>query len=131
MEEGHEQTSAPPCVQEPWRGVAVSKTDVEVRRAAELVAEGEAVLLDVREQDEWHAGHAPQALHIPMSELGERFGELPSDRPLLAVCRSGNRSGQVAGALRRAGYRVDNVAGGMQAWKDAGLPLEPNDGHVV
>jgi rhodanese-related sulfurtransferase len=109
----------------------MSTTDLEVRQAAELVERGEAVLLDVREHDEWLAGHAPQALHVPMNELRARLAELPLDRPLLTVCRTGGRSDQVAGALRRAGYQVENIAGGMQAWQRAGLPLEPGDGRVA
>lgn len=105
--------------------------EVDVREAARRVERGEAVLLDVREQQEWQVGHAPAARHLPMSELGERLAELPRDRPLLAICRSGNRSGQVAAALGGMGYEIENVAGGMRAWVRARLPLEPPDGEIA
>lgn len=104
---------------------------VDVREAARRVELGSAVLLDVRESDEWDAGHAPAARHLPMSELAGRLDEVPRDRPLLAVCRSGSRSDRVAAALSRAGYEAENVDGGMRAWVAAGLPLEPHDGRIA
>jgi len=104
---------------------------IDVKEAAALVERGEAVLLDVRERDEWLAGHAPQATHIPMSELGERLTELPDEQRLLALCRSGNRSGQVTAALQERGYRITNVCGGMKSWVKVGLPLEPPTGTIA
>ncbi len=84
----------------------------------------DTVMVDVREQDEWDAGHAPQALHIPMGDLPTRVGELPeSDEPLAIVCRSGNRSGRVVAWLSQNGVDSVNVAGGMQAWGAAGKPM--------
>jgi rhodanese-related sulfurtransferase len=80
--------------------------------------------IDVREADEWAAGHAPTALHIPMSELSARIGELPADEdPLYVVCRSGGRSARVVAYLAGQGYPAVNVDGGMQAWAQAGLPV--------
>jgi rhodanese-related sulfurtransferase len=91
-----------------------------------------ALLLDVREQDEWDAGHAPGSLHIPLSELQERFTELPEADATLVICRSGQRSDVVAHALARIGRPgCANVAGGLQAWVAAGLPLEPAGGRVL
>jgi rhodanese-related sulfurtransferase len=87
-----------------------------------------AVLLDVREPDEWMAGHAPEATWIPMRELAGRQAELPSDRPIVVVCRSGERSGRVALALQRAGYDAANLTGGLLAWAHAGLPVVTDDG---
>jgi rhodanese-related sulfurtransferase len=85
----------------------------------------EARPLDVREADEWAAGHAPTADHIPMSELTERLADVPKDRdPLYVICRSGGRSARVAGFLIQQGYPAVNVDGGMQAWAAAGLPME-------
>ncbi len=92
---------------------------------------GGALALDVREHDEWQAGHIAGALHVPMGELGARQAEIPTDRLLIAVCRSGNRSAAVTDALLRAGYRAENLAGGMQAWLAAGLPIEPADGWIA
>lgn len=64
----------------------------------------------------------PGALHIPMGQLGSRLGDLDKDRPIIVVCRSGNRSAVVADALNQAGYTADTMAGGMTAWQRAGLP---------
>jgi len=82
------------------------------------VPEG-AYLLDVREDDEWRAGHAPGAVHIPLRTLGERAGEVPKDQRVYVVCRVGGRSAQATMALNQAGWDAVNVAGGMQAWQHA------------
>lgn len=73
-------------------------------------------LLDVREQDEWEAGHIEGAKHIPLGELGLRMGELPGDKELILVCRSGNRSGLACEYMESLGYDVTNMTGGMLAW---------------
>jgi rhodanese-related sulfurtransferase len=84
----------------------------------------DAVMLDVREQDEWDAGHAPGAVHIPLSDLPSRLGDLPDDTETLAVvCRSGGRSNRAAAWLAQQGFDVANVDGGMRAWQGAGKPL--------
>ena len=80
----------------------------------------DAPMLDVREADEWDAGHAPTAQHLPMSELVARIDELPDDDPLYVVCRSGNRSARVVAYLAAQGYPAVNVDGGMQAWSAQG-----------
>ncbi|PWI41182.1 rhodanese-like domain-containing protein [Streptomyces sp. ICBB 8177] len=80
-------------------------------------------LLDVRENDEWSVGHAPEAVHIPMSELVARIAELPADRTIHVVCRVGGRSAQVAQYLIAQGVDAVNVDGGMLAWHAAGRPL--------
>lgn len=96
--------------------------DVTVTEALALIADG-ALLLDVREQDEWDAGHAPGATLLPMSELNARAGELPQDRQIVCVCHLGGRSAMVTQALNRAGWQVVNLLGGMQAWQQAGHPV--------
>jgi rhodanese-related sulfurtransferase len=84
----------------------------------------DAVMLDVREQDEWDAGHAPGAVHIPLSDLPSRLSDLPDDTETLAVvCRSGGRSNRAAAWLAQQGFDVANVDGGMRAWQGAGKPL--------
>lgn len=91
-------------------------------------------LLDVREPAEWQAGHVDGATHIPMGQLGARQDELPTERPILCICRSGNRSGTVTGALQRAGYDAENLDGGLLAWVEAKLPLvteQGDDGTVI
>jgi rhodanese-related sulfurtransferase len=90
-------------------------------------------LLDVREDDEWQAGHAAGALHIPMSEFVARYGELteaaPQDGRVSVVCRVGGRSAQVTQYLLQQGIDAVNVAGGMQAWEAAGRPVVDDNGQ--
>ncbi|GLZ41250.1 rhodanese-like domain-containing protein [Actinokineospora sp. NBRC 105648] len=88
----------------------------------------EVVLLDVREQDEWDAGHAPDAVHIPMGELSARLGELPDDAPVYVICRSGGRSARVTQYLTVNGWDASNVEGGMQSWAAAGHPVVTDSG---
>jgi rhodanese-related sulfurtransferase len=85
------------------------------------------VLLDVREDDEWEAGHAPGAVHLALSRLHP--DRLPAADTYLVICRSGNRSGRVAAALANAGLDARNVAGGMNAWAADGLPVVRSDGR--
>jgi rhodanese-related sulfurtransferase len=82
----------------------------------------------VREPDEVAQGRAPEALLIPLGSLGERLAEIPEDRTVLVVCRTGARSAVAAQALTSAGYQALNLAGGMEAWRDAGLPVVRADG---
>lgn len=99
---------------------------MDVQGAHRAAQDERALLLDVREHEEWSHGRAPGAVHVPMSEL--RSDSVPRDRPVLVVCRMGGRSAAVADALDRLGYDVANVAGGMQAWAAAGLPVVADDG---
>jgi rhodanese-related sulfurtransferase len=85
-------------------------------------------LLDVREHDEWRAGHAPDAVHIPLSELDQRAGEVPNDRHVYVICRSGVRSAQAVAAFNHAGWTTSNVEGGMHAWQAAGRPMASESG---
>ena len=82
-----------------------------------------AILVDVREPDEWAAGHAQDVRHIPLAQLGQRQRELPADRPIITVCRSGARSARAATLLAERGGEVSNLRGGMRAWAAAGLPV--------
>ncbi|MCC6435113.1 MAG: rhodanese-like domain-containing protein [Acidimicrobiales bacterium] len=101
--------------------------DVSVDRAAALHASG-VVLLDVREADEWHAGHAPKAVHLPLSRVGGQVAHLRKASHVLVICRAGGRSRQAAELLAAAGVRATNVLGGMQAWGQAGHPMTSSDG---
>lgn len=90
------------------------------------VPEGLAVL-DVREQEEWDAGHVPGATHIPLGELPARIDDLP-EQDLLVVCRSGGRSARATAWLNHSGFEARNLDGGMKDWETAGLPLTTDDG---
>ena len=92
-----------------------TRSGLDARETAALVERGDGVVLDVRERIEWTAGHIPGALHMPLDELGARTVELPGERMIVAVCRSGNRSRWAVRDLRRAGFEVENLRGGMRA----------------
>jgi rhodanese-related sulfurtransferase len=83
------------------------------------------VLLDVREHDEWHAGHIPGALLLPLSELSEGASLRPEIQglPLVVICRSGNRSQRATELLTGSGVEAVDVIGGMQEWAQSGLPV--------
>lgn len=78
------------------------------------------VLVDVREPDEWADGHIDGAIHVPLATVPDRFGELPTDRPVYVVCAAGGRSARAAEFLRAQGVDAVNVAGGTQAWIASG-----------
>ncbi len=101
-------------------------SDPRPEAVAELRAGG-AVLVDVRDDHEWVAGHAPDAHHIPLHSLDRQLAQL-SGRTILTICRSGMRSKKAARALSAAGVDAHSVAGGMAAWSAAGLPVVRADG---
>jgi len=87
----------------------------------------DALVLDVREDKEFAAGHIPKARHIPLGQLAGRIQELEKfkSKPILITCRSGQRSARACGLLKKAGFTtVYNQAGGIQAWERANLPVE-------
>ena len=81
------------------------------------------VVLDVRESEEWDAGHINGALHIPLAELPHRVAELPSEAHVVTVCRVGARSAVATAFLQAAGRDAVNLSGGMVAWQHAGRPV--------
>ncbi|MGD3112220.1 rhodanese-like domain-containing protein [Streptomyces sp. YGL11-2] len=93
--------------------------------------EGTAVLLDVREVPEWKAGHAPGAVHLPLTRLlsGAALPAPAQGRPVVAICRSGHRSQQAAKLLASRGIDAVDVAGGMTAWAKAKLPVVDERGQ--
>ncbi|MFF5475110.1 rhodanese-like domain-containing protein [Streptomyces achromogenes] len=95
------------------------------RQARQRTGDGTAVLIDVREAPEWDAGHAPGALHLPLSRLtaGAPLPAAARGRTVVTICRSGHRSRQAAELLSGRGVEVTDVAGGMIAWARAGLPV--------
>jgi rhodanese-related sulfurtransferase len=113
-------------------------TDAEAVRVPSQIPAAEAIervrdsawLLDVREQQEWDGGHAPEAHLIPMSVIESRWDEVPEGVPVIVICHSGYRSWQVTKALVAAGYDAVNVAGGMEAWQSAGGVVVEGDPGV-
>ena len=97
-------------------------------QAAALV-EGGGFLLDVREESEFSAGHAPQARNVPLSQLVDHLQKVPENRTVVTVCRSGSRSAHAARLLARQGYDVVNLSGGMYAWQRAGLKVVGSGGR--
>ncbi|MFF8195718.1 rhodanese-like domain-containing protein [Streptomyces bobili] len=93
--------------------------------AHQQTSDGTAVLLDVRETPEWNAGHAPGALHLPLSRLmtGAPLPAAVQGRPVVTICRSGHRSQQAAKLLAGRGVQATDVTGGMTAWAREGLPV--------
>ena len=106
---------------------------VDVVQARHAQQQG-AILLDVREEHEWAAGHAPDAVHIPLRQLPARLREVPGHRPVLVICRSGRRSAEaaavLAGPLGGHVAEVANVEGGMVAWARAGFPVLAGGGSA-
>ncbi|HVA60159.1 MAG TPA: rhodanese-like domain-containing protein [Mycobacteriales bacterium] len=96
--------------------------------AKRLLAQG-AVLLDVREPAEWAAGHAPEAVHVPLGQLLAGKAAVPADRRVVTVCRSGARSSRAAKYLSGQAVHVVNLRGGMTAWAAAGLPVVDGKGR--
>jgi rhodanese-related sulfurtransferase len=110
----------------------VSEGPKEVSReeAQKLIDEG-AQLVDVRADHEWELGRIEGATHLPLSELGERAGEIDRDRPVVLYCRGGNRSTMAAEALAAEGYDAAKLSEGIVGWAEAGLPLAPEGGSVA
>ena len=89
----------------------------------------DAVVLDVREDDEWVAGHIEGATHIPLGDVPARLDDVPEGDPIYVTCRGGGRSARAAAWLNRNGYDAVNVAGGMGAWQEAGRPMVSETGQ--
>jgi rhodanese-related sulfurtransferase len=102
---------------------------VSPQQAVQMQAQQKAVILDVRENDEWNAGHIAGAIHIPLGEISNRIGELTKyqNHPVITQCRSGARSAKAADILTKAGFNnVHNMDGGLNAWQKADLHIQQN-----
>lgn len=102
--------------------------EIDVSSAYEAQQTGTPIY-DVREANEFVSGHAEGAISLPLSELGERHSEIPTDQEVLLICKSGGRSGQACQALEAAGYTVTNVTGGSLDWKARDLPFVSENGN--
>jgi rhodanese-related sulfurtransferase len=116
-------TPAPAAVADESAAAELPVT-IDVTMANDLRGRDDVILLDVREDYEFNNGHVPGAAWIPLGELPNRLDELPKDKTIVAVCRSGNRSGQATELLRQQGFDAHNMQGGMLAWQAAGLEVE-------
>jgi rhodanese-related sulfurtransferase len=101
--------------------------EIEVTELAARRAEG-AVLIDVREDDEFAAARVPGAVHIPLGEVVERIDEVPTEGTVYVICARGGRSARAAAHFRSLGIDAVNVAGGTVGWIDAGLPIDEGAG---
>ena len=102
--------------------------NVDVARARVLLADG-ALLVDVREDDEWDAGHVAAARHITLSSVPDAIDQLARERVIICVCRSGGRSTRAGQFLLEQGFDVVSLEGGMIAWQAAGAPMVCEDGE--
>jgi rhodanese-related sulfurtransferase len=111
----------------------MSRQQSEVPAVEVGAVPADAYLIDVRESDEWLHGHAPEAVHLPLSELTQRAGQVPEDRDVYVICKVGGRSEQAVRYLNQLGRSGVNVTGGMLAWQAAGRAMvsETPDGPFV
>ena len=114
---------------------AATLTDVDPdytpNQVADLLADDQIQLIDVREPDEYEAGRIAGAHLIPMSRLPAEADDLDPEQPVVFYCRTGSRSAMATEAFRHAGFDAHNMTGGLIDWDAAGLPLEPADGRVA
>jgi rhodanese-related sulfurtransferase len=103
--------------------------DLSPEEAAERL--GEVQLIDVREEHEWKAGRIAGARHIEIERVASQAATIDRDRPVVFYCRLGARAGMVANGFRRAGWDAHSIDGGLTAWAEHGLPLEPDGGTVA
>ncbi len=105
--------------------VSALPPSVDVHTTQALLDNPDVFMVDVREPDEYAAGHIPGITLIPVGEIADRLGELPTDKEIILTCRTGNRSGQAAEFLRGLGFtNVHNMEGGIVAWREAGYEVE-------
>lgn len=111
--------------------VPTTGNEISASEASEKLAAGEIQLIDVRQPHEWEAGHIEGAEHIELNELPAQSEQIDKDKPVVFQCKSGGRSAMATQAFAAAGYDAHNLEGGIIAWVEAGLPIEPADGTVA
>ena len=117
--------AAPPAAEAEKPAVLDLAVNVDPAAVEELYQRDDVIILDVREDHEYAAGHIPGATLVPLGQIPNRLEEIPTDKTVIAVCRSGNRSGQATKFLRQQGFEnVHNMTGGMNAWSQAGYEIE-------
>ena len=108
-----------------------SVVGMEPEAVAQGLEAGEVQVVDVRDDREWEAGRVPGSRHVLLAELPADSASIDRERTEDFVCRGGSRSAMAAEAFRASGYDAYNLSGGLVAWADAELPLEPEGGEVV
>ena len=101
--------------------------DVNPAAATQLINREDAQVIDVREAEEFAAGHLPEAKNVPLAKLADRISEIErfKDKPVIVCCASGMRSGKACGELRKLGFaKIHNLSGGIDAWVGAGYPVK-------
>ncbi len=97
--------------------------EIDQNTFATQLAEGDALVVDVREAREYRPGHVPGAQNLPLSVLPARLPELPKDRPVYVICQAGGRSAQATELMRAVGIDATSVTGGTGAWIESGRPV--------
>src|ERR1700735_967306 len=105
--------------------------DYTPQQVAEFLAQGDIELIDVRQPEEREAGRIAGDEFSELSQLASEVDSIDRDRPVVFYCRSGARSAMATEAFRDAGFDAHNMLGGLLAWDEDGLPLDPPDGHVA
>jgi rhodanese-related sulfurtransferase len=108
-----------------------SPPSMEPEAVAKGLEAGELQVIDVRDDREWEAGRVPGSRHVLLAELPASSESIDRETSIVFVCRGGSRSAMAAEAFRTSGYDAYNLGGGLVAWEEAGLPLEPEGGEVV
>ena len=109
----------------------MTRIDVSVEDVASRHRAGEVQLIDVREGYEWEAGRIAGARHVELGAVAAEAATIDRDTPVVFYCRVGSRSAMAANAFRQAGYDAYSMDGGIAAWAERGLPLDPDDGEVA
>lgn len=109
---------------------AATATSLPPEGVAELLDERGVQVIDVREASEWEIGHVPGATHIEFDHVSAQADEIDKDKPVVFQCRGGSRSDIIAAAFRESGWEAYNMDGGLRAWQERELPLEPEDGRI-
>jgi rhodanese-related sulfurtransferase len=98
--------------------------DVSTEEAYQMYQQNDTFVVDVRTQEEWNEYHVPNTNLIPLDQLPSRLNEVPKDKEILVVCRSGNRSQQGRDILLQANYNATSMTGGLKEWYAKGYPIE-------
>ncbi|MDQ3728115.1 MAG: rhodanese-like domain-containing protein [Actinomycetota bacterium] len=116
---------------DPVEEVPVTGLEIDPAEVARKTGAGEVELIDVRRDYEHEAGHIAGSRNIEMNDLTAAAGSIGKDRPVVFYCRGGSRSAMAAEAFAQAGFEARNMTGGITAWTEQGLPLEPEDGEIA